>query len=122
MRKGVMQKSNIIKEKTYQFALDIINLYRTMQKQNEFVMSKQLVRSGTSIGANVEEASAAQSKKDFISKMAISSKEARETNYWLRLLRDSKLCHKIDYSELLKESEEIIKILTSIVKTSQKRT
>jgi four helix bundle protein len=122
MRKGVMQKPNIIKEKTYQFALDIINLYRTMQKQNEFVISKQLVRSGTSIGANVEEASAAQSKKDFISKMAISSKEARETNYWLRLLRDSKLFDKIDYIALIKESEEIIKILTSIVKTSQKRT
>ena len=116
-----MQKSNIIKEKTYQFALDIINLYRTMQKQNEFVLSKQLVRSGTSIGANVEEASAAQSRKDFISKMAISSKEARETSYWLRLFRNSKLCDKIDYSELIKESEEIIKILTSIVKTSQKQ-
>ena len=116
-----MQKSNIIKEKTYQFALDIINPYRTMQKQNEFVLSKQLVRSGTSIGANVEEASAAQSRKDFISKMAISSKEARETSYWLRLFRNSKLCDKIDYSELIKESEEIIKILTSIVKTSQKQ-
>ena len=116
-----MQKSNIIKEKTYQFALDIINLYRIMQKQNEFVLSKQLVRSGTSIGANVEEASAAQSRKDFISKMAISSKEARETSYWLRLFRNSKLCDKIDYSELIKESEEIIKILTSIVKTSQKQ-
>ena len=116
-----MQKSNIIKEKTYQFALDIINLYRTMQKQNEFILSKQLVRSGTSIGANVEEASAAQSRKDFISKMAISSKEARETSYWLRLFRNSKLCDKIDYSELIKESEEIIKILTSIVKTSQKQ-
>ena len=121
MRKAVMQKSNIIKEKTYQFALDIINPYRTMQKQNEFVLSKQLVRSGTSIGANVEEASAAQSRKDFISKMAISSKEARETSYWLRLFRNSKLCDKIDYSELIKESEEIIKILTSIVKTSQKQ-
>ena len=121
MRKGVMQKSNIIREKTYQFALDVINLYRTMQKQNEFVLSKQIVRSGTSIGANVEEASAAQSRKDFAAKMAISSKEARETNYWLRLLRDSKLCDKIDYSKLIKESEEIIKILTSIVKTSQKR-
>ena len=116
-----MQKSNIIKEKTYQFALDIINLYRMMQKQNEFVLSKQLVRSGTSIGANVEEASAAQSRKDFISKMAISSKEARETSYWLRLFRDSKLCDKIDYSKLINESEEIIKILTSIVKTSQKQ-
>jgi four helix bundle protein len=92
-----------------------------MIKQNEFILSKQLVRSGTSIGANTEEATAAQSRKDFISKMAISSKEARETNYWLRLLRDSKLCEGIDYTDLIEESEEIIKILTSIVKTTQKR-
>jgi four helix bundle protein len=113
-------KQNIIKDKTYQFALEIIFLYKKMQDQNEFILSKQIVRSGTSIGANVEEATAAQSRKDFISKMAISSKEARETNYWLRLLRDSNLCDGIDYTELVKESEEIIKILTSIVKTSQK--
>ena len=79
------------------------------------------MRSGTSIGANVEDASAAQSKKDFVSKMSIASKEARETNYWLRLLRDSDLCKKIDFSNLINESEELIKILTSIVKTSQKQ-
>ena len=91
-----------------------------MLEQNEFILSKQVVRSGTSIGANVEEATAGQSRKDFISKMAISSKEARETNYWLRLLRYSQLCEGIDYIDLIKESEEIIKILTSIVKTSQK--
>ena len=114
------KKRNIIKEKTYQFALDIIFLYKKMREQNEFILSKQVIRSGTSIGANVEEAAAGQSRKDFISKMAISSKEARETNYWLRLLRDSQLCEGIDYTDLIKESEEIIKILTSIVKTSQK--
>jgi four helix bundle protein len=89
-----------------------------MRQQNEFVLSKQLLRSGTSIGANTEEATAAQSRKDFISKMSISSKEARETNYWLRLLRDSNLCDGIDYTELIKDSEEIIAILTSIVKTT----
>ena len=92
-----------------------------MIKQNEFILSKQLVRAGTSIGANTEEATAAQSRKDFISKMSISSKEARETNYWLRLLRDSQLCKGIDFTDLIKESEEIIAILTSIVKTSQKK-
>ena len=86
------KKPNVIIDKTYKFALDIINIYRQMLKQNEFVLSKQLVRAGTSIGANAEEATAAQSRKDFISKMSISSKEARETNYWLRLLRDSQLC------------------------------
>ena len=113
-----IKKPNIIKEKTYNFALDIIKIYQQMIKQNEFILSKQLVRSGTSIGANVEEATAAQSRKDFISKMSISSKEARETNYWLRLLRDSQLCKGIDYNDLISESDEIIKILTSIVKTT----
>jgi four helix bundle protein len=115
----VKNRPNIIKEKTYRFAIEIIHLYEQMKRQNEFVISKQLVRSGTSIGANVEEAIAAQSRKDFISKMAISSKEARETNYWLRLLRDSMLLKGLDLKNLIKESEEIIKILTSIVKTSK---
>jgi four helix bundle protein len=116
-----IKKANIIKEKTYNFALDIIKIYQQMIKQNEFILSKQLVRSGTSIGANVEEATAAQSRKDFISKMSISSKEASETNYWLRLLRDSQLCEGKDYTELIKESEEIIAILTSIVKTASRK-
>jgi len=114
-------RPNIIKEKSYQFALDIIHLYTQLKQHKEFVLSKQLLRSGTSIGANIEEATAAQSRKDFISKMSISSKEARETNYWLRLLRDSNICESIDYSDLIRDSEEIIKILTSIVKTSQIR-
>jgi four helix bundle protein len=115
------KKQNIIKDKSYKFALDIINIYKQMLNQNEFILSKQLVRSGTSIGANVEEAAAAQTRKDFISKMSISSKEARETNYWLRLLRDSKLCEGIDFSSVIKSSEEIIAILTSIVKTTQNK-
>lgn len=113
-------KNNIVREKAYQFALSIIDLYRNLKGQNEFVLSNQLIRSATSIGANVEEATAAQSRKDFISKMSVASKEARETNYWLRLLRDSNLCREIDLSDLIKESQEIIAILTSIVKTSQK--
>lgn len=115
-----MSKKNIIKDRSYQFALNIIQLYLNIRKQNEFVLSKQLLRSATSVGANVEEASAGQSRKDFIAKMAIASKEARETNYWLRLFRDSNLCKGIDFSSFIQESEEIIKILTSIVKTSQK--
>jgi four helix bundle protein len=114
------KKDNIIREKTYPFSLKIIDLYQNLCKQREFVLSKQLLRSGTSIGANVEEATAAQSKKDFIAKMSIASKEARETNYWLRLLRDSKIASEIDLSKHLEESEEIIKIITAIVKTSQK--
>ena len=111
---------NVIQQKTYNFALSVIDLYKKMKLQNEFILSKQLLRSGTSIGANVEEATAAQSRRDFISKMSIASKEARETNYWLRLLRDSKLCKAIDYGDYIDKSEEIIRILTSIVKTSQR--
>lgn len=117
--KNQQGNKNVIQEKAYNFALSIIDLYKKMEIQNEYTLSKQLLRSGTSIGANVEEASAAQSKKDFISKMSIASKEARETNYWLRLLRDSKLCDGVDLKGLISESEEIIKILTAIVKTSQ---
>jgi four helix bundle protein len=112
-------KNNIIQKKTYSFALKIIQLYISMRKENEFVLSNQLVRAGTSIGANVEEAEAGQTKKDFIAKMAIASKEARETNYWLRLFRDSGLLDPDESSALIGESKEIIRILTSIVKTSQ---
>ena len=111
------KKPNIIKEKTYKFALDIIFLYKRMLEQNEFILSKQIVRAGTSIGANVEEATAAQSRKDFISKMSISSKEARETNYWLRLLRDSQILSDNQCQSMITESEELLKLLTSIVKT-----
>jgi len=82
------------------------------------VISRQLLKCGTSIGANVEEAGAAQSKKDFIAKMAIASKEARETRYWLRLLKHSELL-KFNSDKFLKDIDEIVKILTAIVKTSQ---
>ncbi|MBU0478239.1 four helix bundle protein [bacterium] len=110
---------NIIKDKSYNFALRIVKLYSFLQKKQEFVLSKQIIRSGTSIGANVEEASAAQSKKDFIFKMSIASKEARESNYWLRLLRDSKLVSRERIQLLIDESNEILRLLTSIVKTSE---
>jgi len=114
------KKPNIIKDRTYKFVIDIVYLYQQMREQNEFILSKQVVRSGTSIGANIEESIAAQSRKDFISKMAISSKEARETNYWLRLIRDTHLLKDINLTNLINESEEIIKIITFIIKTSQK--
>ena len=92
--KEQLANKNIIQEKAYNFALSIIDLYRKMKLQNEYVLSKQLIRSGTSIGANVQEAEAAQSRKDFISMMSIASKEARETSYWLRLL-ETVNCSKI---------------------------
>ena len=111
-------KENLILQKSYDFALMVIVLYRKMLKANEFVLSKQILRSGTSIGANIEEAQAAQSKADFISKMSIASKEARETNYWLRLLRDSGIVEEIEVESLLAESTTIINILTAIVKNT----
>jgi len=112
-------KQNIILEKSFQFSLMIIETYKKLKNSNEYVLSKQLLRSGTSIGANVNEAGAAQTKKDFISKMSIASKEARETRYWLELLLEKSGLVQMDYDDVLKEIDEIIKILTKIVKTSQ---
>lgn len=109
---------DIVQEKSFQFAIEIVMLYQNLKKQNEFLISKQLLRNGTSIGANVEEASAAQTKKDLNTKMSIASKEARETRYWLKLLWQSKIV-KFDFSMYLNSIDELIKILTSIVKTSQ---
>ena len=111
-------KDNLIANKTFDFSLTIIDLFIQLKKENEFIISKQIMRSGTSIGANVEEAIAAQSKKDFINKLSIASKEARETKYWLRLLSKSKLT-KIPVESYLIEIEHIINIITKIIKTSQ---
>jgi four helix bundle protein len=113
-----MNKDNIILTKSFDFALQIIELYKQMKAQNEYVLSKQVLRSGTSIGANVEEAMAGISKRDFIHKMSIASKEARETKYWLRLIQHSQIVD-VEISNLLVQVEELIRILTSIVKTSQ---
>ncbi len=113
----VLNKINIVIDKSFDFAIKIIDLYKYLRyEKKEYVLSKQLLRSGTSIGANVEEAQAAQSKKDFISKMSISSKEARETHYWLRLLRRSNYIAK---DEIIQDCEELIRLLTSIVKSSE---
>jgi four helix bundle protein len=112
-----------IDERTFEFALLIIELYKYLIGRNEYVMSKQILRSGTSIGANVHEAQAAQSKKDFVSKMTIASKEARETDYWLRLLdKSGYLTYFANKDELFSENVAIVNILTKIVKTSQKST
>lgn len=113
-----MKNDNIIANKTFDFSLKIISLYIQLKKENEFIISKQLLRCATSIGANVEEAIAAQSRKDFISKMAIGSKEARESKYWLRLLDKSELT-KIPVEGYMIEIEHIINIITKIIKTSQ---
>ena len=111
-------KESIIQEKSFRFSLMIIDLYKQLSKNDNNPILRQLLRSATSIGANVNEASAGQTKRDFVMKMAIASKEARETSYWLRLLNDSKW-YDMDLKNHLNESNEILKILTKIVKTSQ---
>ena len=108
---------SIVRQKSFGFALEIISLYKQLSAEKEYVLSKQLLRSGTSIGANIEEAVAAQSRRDFLAKMSIASKEARETRYWLVLLQKSKLT-KLDLKPAIVQVEELIRILTSIVKTT----
>ena len=112
-------KENIIQSKSYAFALNIISLYKTLiSEKKEFVLSKQLLRSGTSIGANVEEALAASSKADFINKLNISAKENRETSYWLRLLKDSGYITEETF-KLHSECLEMQRIFSSILLTSK---
>ncbi len=113
-----MKTENKILEMSFDFSLQIIDLYKKLVAKKEFLLSKQLLRSATSIGANISEAMAAQSRKDFIAKLSIASKESRETRYWLRLLDRSKLVD-LDYQPYLEKIEHIINILTKIIKTSQ---
>ena len=113
-------KKDALKDNSYQFALKIILLCRKLQiEEKEYIISKQLAKSGTSIGANIEEASGAQSTNDFIAKFHISLKEARESNYWLRLLKDSGLITLEEYDELIKELNFIINMLTKSLKTAK---
>lgn len=114
-----MQKDNLIQQKSFEFSLMMIELYKSLVAKNEFIISKQCLRSSTSIGANIEEAVAGQSKKDFLHKMSIASKEANETKYWLKVLDKSQLVSN-NYSKYLKEIENIINIFTKIVKTTAK--
>ncbi len=111
-------KDNIVRDKSYKFALKIIKLYKFLSKtKNEFELSKQILRSGTSIGANIEEAIGGQSKKDFIAKLSIAYKEARETHYWLRLLYDSDYIDHKAFVSIIDECDELLKLLGSIQKT-----
>jgi len=114
-------KTSIIQEKSYLFSLRIINAYRQIiERQKEYTLSRQLLKSGTSIGANVEEALGGQSRKDFFMKLTIAYKEARETSYWLRLMRDTKFISDEASSSLLSDCEELIRIITAIQKTIRK--
>ena len=113
-----MQKESIIEIKTLNFSIYLIKTIEAINENKQSTLIHQLLRSGTSIGANVKEASAASSKKDFINKMFIASKEARESEYWIKLILNSK--YKNDnFEKLLSDIKEIINILTAIIKTSQ---
>lgn len=117
---GEWRVESILKTKSYNLALRMIKLSRYLvSEKKEYVLSKQILRSGTSTGANIEEAEQAQSKSDFIHKLSIAHKEAFETNYWLRLLRDSEILENKIAESLLADCEEIQKTLTASIKTSK---
>lgn len=111
---------NIVHTKSYAFALRVIKLFKFLTtEQKEFVLSKQILRSGTSIGALVKESEHAQSKADFINKMNIALKEANESEYWLMLMKDSEYINENSFNSLHPDVSELIKLLASIVKTSK---
>ena len=113
-----MKTGNIIQEKSYTFALRIVKVYKFLiEDKKEYVLSKQLLRSGTAIGALVEEAIGGQSEKDFFAKMAIAYKEARETHYWIRLMRDSEYLANDISEDLLNDVDELQRIIGSIEKS-----
>lgn len=112
-------KDNLIQNKSYQFALSIFDIYRILKQKREYSLANQILRSATSIGANVEEAIGGSSKADFVNKLTIALKEARETKYWLRLLQDAKIMD-LQSTHYFNEIESIINILYSIIKTMSK--
>ena len=113
-----MKADNVVQAKSYAFSIRIVNAYKYLiNEHKEYVLSKQLLRCGTSIGANIEEAIGGQSQKDFFAKLSISYKEARETHYWLRILRDTDYLTADQSSSLLADTEELLRIIGSIQKT-----
>ncbi len=116
-----MKEGNIVQTKSYDFAVKIVRLNQFLvNEKKEFVLSKQLLRSGTSIGANIEEAIGGQSKKDFIAKLSISYKEARESRFWIRLLYDTDYITKSQREDFITLIDELLRIIGSILKTSKK--
>jgi len=116
-----MKRENAIKEKSYKFAIRIVNLYKHLVAgKREFVLSKQVLRSGTAIGAIIAEGIEAESRPDFIHKMSLANKETSETLYWLNLLKDTGYLKEPEYNSILEDCNEIKSILTSIIKTAKK--
>ena len=116
-----MGKRNVIKEKSFEFAKEIVYLYKNLADKKEFVLSRQLLKSGTSIGANIREAEHAQSKADFIDKLSISLKEANETEYWLDLLYETNYLSDELFKNLKNKNIELLKLRISIINTSKKQ-
>lgn len=117
-----MGKENIAATKSYEFALKAIKLYQHLtNEKREFVLSKQFLRSATSVGANVEESIGGQSEKDFFAKLNIAYKEARESHYWLRLLKDSEILDKPTTETLIEDAEELQRIIGSSIRTLRKK-
>ena len=116
---GELRMENVIEAKSFAFAVKIVELTRRMENKREYALTNQLLRSGTSIGANVSEAQQAQSKKDFISKMSIALKEANETKYWLRLMREVENLSETESKEFLNMIDELMRILIAILKSSK---
>ncbi len=115
-----MKETNLILDKTYSFGLRIVKLYLHLRKNKiDIGLCSQILNSGTSVGANVEEAIGGSSRKDFINKLQVAYKEARETRYWLRLLKDGKILGKNLSDSFLKDCEEILRILTAILNSSK---
>lgn len=116
-----MNKNNPVVDKSKAFALRIIKMYKYLtETKKEFILSKQVLRSGTSVGANIREGIRGQSKPDFYSKLNISLKEAEETLYWLELLYESDYLPEVEYKSIYSDCEEIVKLLVSITKTQKK--
>ena len=114
-----MKSENIIVERSLQFAMRVVKLYKYLcDEKKDYVLAKQLLRSGTSVGANVREALRGQSRKDFVSKMNIALKEVCETEYWLELLHQTDYINRTEFDSIYKDCKEITKILMSIVKTT----
>ena len=114
-------QGNPVREKSFEFALQIIKVCRELRAFHEYEIAKQLIRSGTAVGALVEEAVGAESRKDFLHKMSMAHKEARESHYWLRLLGASDLLQSRDLTALLSEADELVSLLTRITKTMKER-
>jgi four helix bundle protein len=120
LQESLLMQKSILKEKSFSFAIRVINLYKHLaDRKKEFVLSKHLLRSGTSIGANIREAFNGESTKDFIHKLSIAQKEADETIYWLELLKETKFIDEKAFFSINKDATEVLKILRSSILTSK---